>query len=159
MKKISTVLFLALLTTTNVVADMTKVGVGVGLNGGSGQVVIPMDFDNQLRVEPEVGINYTSDDDISQTQISLKTGIYLMQEMNNKVNVYYGGKVGFLISNTENDYYTTNNNTFELTPTAGFEYYLNPQVSIGGEVGFAFAFGDTTTIATVTTTSLRYYFN
>ena len=166
MKKTVATLLIAGSVLTLSAADI-NIGAGVALTSDGSSVKIPIDISETLRVEPEVSFGYSSYKDNSDSEFGLLAGVYLMSQPSENINLYYGGKVGFVVASTTTKYDTdfggsstkTNSaNSFALIPTAGFEYFIDPSVSIGGEAGFALGFGDVTTVGLTTQTSLRYYF-
>ena len=161
-KLLASTLILGVLSTT-LVADGVKVGVGVALTANDATIRVPLDIASNLRIEPEVSYGYTSYDDGSSYIMGLGAGVYLMSQPASNVNLYYGAKMGFVVGSTSYDLPTggsksVSDNSFGIAPTAGFEYFLDPHVSLGGEVGFRLGFGDVTNVGLTTATTLRYYF-
>ncbi len=168
-KKTLVGLALAATCITTASAD-PKIGVGMALTSEDTTIRVPIDIDTQLRIEPEFSFGYVSGDNgFSNSSFGIGTGVYMLAQPEKSINMYFGGKIGFKNESTSSN---TNNlvnainlaqtgnggSSFYLAPAAGFEYFLHPKVSLGGEASFTFGFGDFTNIGLTTATTLRYYF-
>ena len=158
MKKIVHSVVVAAISLSTVAFADVKVGSGVALTSNGSSVKVPLDINSKMRVEPEVAFGYKSDGDNSYTNFGLMAGVYLMSQPAKKINLFYGGKLGFSVSSSKVGSVSNSDTIVNLIPTAGFEYFLDPKVSVGGEAGFGFGFGDVTNIGLTTATTLRYYF-
>jgi len=144
-------------------ADETKVGVGVGITdgcGGNGGTTVraPINLSNELRIEPEISLNYSSGDHKDTTNLGVGTGLYLLNHPSSKINLYYGGKILIRYHKDKERGQTNSNTEFAFGGTFGFEYLFDRHFSAGGEAGAYLGFGDMTIFTTQGLALLRYYF-
>jgi len=140
-------------------AEQAQLGVGVGLSASTTTVRVPIDIENNLRIEPEFGLNYQSADNNDFTKLSIGAGVYVMKQPAPKINLYFGGKA--LIDYDSYDYGNGADDSttqFNLGGVFGFEYLFDRHFSAGGEAGAYLGLGDATTLSTVSLALLRYYF-
>ncbi|MBN2896915.1 MAG: hypothetical protein JXK05_13605 [Campylobacterales bacterium] len=137
----------------------TPMGLGVGIANNQATIRIPVGLEGNLRLEPEVRLSYLSNDDYSQSALALGSGLYLQQNANSKVSVYYGGKALVEYSSVDYDHGDEIDDTrLVLGGVFGFEYHFDPKVSIGAEAGGYAGFGDSFTLETRGEALLRYFF-
>jgi len=145
----------------NKIESDTSVGVGIAFNGGGTSVLqggsaikVPVNL-NTIRIEPEFAWGYVDPDQGSSTNsFYLGSGVYLLNDMSNDINLYYGGKVGV----RKIEFGGIDDTFFELGGIFGFEYFMQKQVSLGGEIGLLIDIGDDKALGTQTAVTLRYYF-
>ena len=137
-------------------AEGTRIGVGVSFDGHGNTIKVPIDL-GALRIEPELSLHFHDRDNNagSTTDYHIGSGVYLLNQVSDVINLYYGGKA--LIIHEDEVSRAGGDTIFSLAGAAGFEYFLDKQVSLGGEVEFGFAFGDDTVVETRTGVVLRYY--
>ncbi len=157
MKQKVTLITLVLLAATALQA--VSMGLGVGIANDQATIRIPMALEGNLRLEPEVRLGYLSNDDYSQSAVALGSGLYLQQNANSKVSIYYGGKALVEYTSIDYDHGDSNDDTqLVLGGVFGFEYHLDPKVSIGAEAGAYAGFGDNFILETRGEALLRYFF-
>lgn len=141
---------------TMVGAEITRIGVGISATDSTSIIKAPFDI-NKLRIEPEFGYSRnkftTNNNSFTSTEFQIGSGVYLLNQLTDKIDLYYGGKA--LIIRTDFD--GPSDTGLEFVAIAGFEYYVDKQVSIGGEVGFGIGSGDFSNTGTQTGVVLRYY--
>lgn len=155
---VSTLVSAALTSAAVAAEDNTNVGVGVGITNGSSVLLLPIDVSKQLRIEPEFGLSYRSQNNNDQTGFLIGTGVFMMQQPSAKINMYFGGKA--LINYASYDYGAGNTSDTQLVlgGTFGFEYKFEQHFSLGGEANLYLGVGDYTTLNTEGMGILRYYF-
>ncbi len=159
MKKIllSSMLGLSLMTMSAMAEETqtdTRIGVGVAFDGTGSAIKVPIDLDT-IRIEPELSWNYVDlDKGGSANNFYIGSGVYLLNDVSNEINLYYGGKLGI----RRVDFGGSHDTAFELAGIVGFEYFVHKQVSLGGEAGLGLGFGDNKNLGTQTAVTLRYYF-
>lgn len=160
-KKISIHAAIALaLVFTAPLAAAVDVGLGVSLNnngGGSGGygVSMPLRFGN-FTVEPELSFyDYQEDttyplspgnnNSYESQEYTLETGVYWRQQVIPAVEMYVGGRVGYVNYESSSTYPLSpgSNNSYEtsgfyLGPTLGAEYFFNKHFSLGLDVSLMF---------------------
>lgn len=137
----------------------TPMGLGVGIANDQATIRMPLGLEGNLRLEPELRLNYLNNDDYSQSAVALGSGLYLQQNTNNKVSIYYGGKALVEYSSIDYDHGDEIDDTrLVLGGVFGFEYHFDPKVSIGAEAGGYAGFGDSFTLETRGEALLRYFF-
>lgn len=153
MKKVVLAALTASMLVLNAQATDLNFGLGIGVTGVSNPVVkAPIDIDGQFRIEPEVAIQSIDNGNGSNSTFSIGAGAYLLNKTSETTSLYYGGKLLLGDEGLSSQYST------ELAGVFGFEYYMDPKVSIGGEASFGLGFGDVSGYATHTSVNLRYYF-
>lgn len=135
-------------------AAAVDVGLGVSLNnngGGSGGygVSMPLRFGN-FTVEPELSfydykedttypLSPASNYSYESQEYTLETGVYWRQQVIPAVEMYVGGRVGYVnyeSSSTPGSSYETSG--FYLGPTLGAEYFFNKHFSLGLDVSLLY---------------------
>lgn len=154
---LSSLLGLSLISiSTMVSAEVTRIGVGISATDSTSIIKVPLDL-GKLRIEPEFGYSRnkftTNNDSRTATDFQIGSGVYLLNPVTEDIDLYYGGKA--LIIRT--DLGGASDTGLEFVAIAGFEYYVDKQVSIGGEVGFGIGSGDFSNTGTQTGVVLRYY--
>ena len=143
-------------------ADATKIGLGIDIvNPAEYALRMPIDLQDNLRIEPKFGISYQDNDDTSATGFKIGTFVGLLNPVNKNVSIYYGGflEIGYANTSYDNDLIKDNSATqFGFGGAFGFEYYLDSHVSLGGEARVGIGFGDATSFGTDASALMRYYF-
>jgi len=152
MKKIIISTLTLTLFTLTLHAQDISFGAGVGVGGDSKSVLkLPIDIDGEYRVEPEIALMSVDEGAGSDSSYSLGSGFYMLHKSSENTSLYYGAKAIF------GDNLSTQFST-EISAVAGFEYFMDSQVSLGAEASFGFGFGDVSGYATDSSVNLRYYF-
>jgi hypothetical protein len=110
-------------------------------------VLIPINCSQHFRIEPEIGMlwMHSKEEEESNVGVSIGTGAFAMFQRE-KINLYTGGRIIFNRSNMGGYYnYAGIEVDLKLTiiqvgPAFGFEYFLCPDFSIGGETGLQYSF-------------------
>jgi len=127
-------------------------GMGIGVSGNSKTVIkAPIDLNGEYRIEPEIALVSVDDGSGSQNSYSVGSGFYILNKTSESTSLYYGGKAIFG-DNISTDF------SSEVSAVIGFEYFMDPKVSLGAEASFGFGFGDVSGYATDSSVNLRYYF-
>lgn len=144
----SLIALVAALTTVDVQAQDTRIGLGVGVTGvssGAAAIYVPIDF-GSFRIEPEFGLRRFSseqgDVEASETSIILGTGVFAEGATVANTVIYYGGRVGIArysesIETPAGDNDESVTDLF-LGPAVGAEYYFSERFSLGGEAQLMF---------------------
>ena len=154
MKKIIISTLAAVTLAVSAQAEDISFGLGIGVSGVNAAVIkAPINIGTEFRVEPEVALgSYDAGNGAgSQSYYSIGSGFYLLNQTSEQTFIYYGGKAVF------GDNISTNFSS-EISGVFGFEYYMDPQVSIGAEASFGFGFGDQSGYTTDSSVNMRYYF-
>jgi hypothetical protein len=149
------VVSIATLVGTTAIADDDRVGFGVSV-AGDDTTKIRADFqiDDDFRLEPYVGFNYTIPDEGDDTyHMMVGTGAHFLKEVSNNTMAYYGGYAE-LIQNNDG---TNTDTQFGLGPVVGVEYSFAKDFSIGAEASFKITFGDSAQLETASAVLFRYY--
>jgi hypothetical protein len=158
-KLLQTTAIATMLACSAMAVESTQMGVGVGLSNDTATLRLPINLAKDLRVEPEFGLSYVSNDNFDQTGLLIGSGLYMMQQPSKAINLYYGGKLLIDYSKYDPDQGSSDSTTqFVLGGVFGFEYMIDRQVGIGGEAGAYLGLGDATTLQTQGQALLRYYF-
>jgi hypothetical protein len=154
MKKIiqGAMLGLSIISMSAIAQEGTRFGVGVSFSGQGNTVKVPIDL-GALRIEPELSFLHDTTGD-GTTNYHIGSGVYLQNHVTNVVDLYFGGKALII----HQDYGVADDTIFSVSGVAGFEYFLDKQVSLGGEAEFGIGIGDETTVGIQTGVVLRYYF-
>ena len=152
---LGSILGLSIISMSTIVsAEIERYGIGISATQDGSTIKAPLDLGNNLRVEPELSFSsFNPDVGDSRTDISLGSGVYLLEQVSDTVDLYYGGKALLGVANGGGN----SNTTVSLAAIVGFEYFFDKQISVGGEVGFGLGLGDDTRIGTQTGVVLRYY--
>jgi hypothetical protein len=163
-KHLLSVATMTLLLGTVTQAD-TRVGMGLDIvNPAEYALRMPIDLQNNLRVEPKFGIQYNDNDNAKTTNFTIGTNIGLLNAVSKNVLINYGGFLEIGYANTDYDNNGINgikdvsDTVFTFGGMFGFEYFLEKHVSIGGEARVGIGFGDATVFGTKASALLRYYF-
>jgi len=163
--KISILLIIAFfLPVSGFAAPQFGLGISITDTGSEASRVIhcPIKLNPNLRLEGSLGL-YTyerENTDIGDVDwITLKFGAYIVQNVYEKTDIYYGGKLIY----KENDTNGLNEDGYGIAPTFGFEYYLTNHISVGGEAELYLmlidrSVGDAKEYGTESRLILRYYF-
>ncbi len=128
-------------------AMAADVGLGMGVAQNSGTVYVPIEVSPVLRVEPYVSV-YKADRDNATykdvaTLITLGAGVFGVQQAGEGVRVFAGARLAYVSRKSDQTTDTYDNHArdtgMDLAPTIGFEYDLNKNLSIGGELGLAYS--------------------
>lgn len=158
-KLLKSAALVSVLTCTAMAADQAQLGVGIGLSNDSTTLRLPINLDNEIRIEPEFGLSYVNDDNFDRTGLLIGSGVYMMQQPSKSINLYYGGKALIDYNKYDPDNAKSDSSTqFLLGGVFGFEYMLDRQVSVGGEAAAYLGLGDATSLQTQGQALLRYYF-
>lgn len=137
-------------------------GLGISITETGRVIHCPVKLNPNLRLEGSLGL-YTYERENTNTGdtdwITLKFGAYIVQNVYEKTDIYYGGKLIY----QENDTNGLNEDGYGIAPTFGFEYYLTNHISVGGEAEVYFMLidndsGDAKEYGTDSRVILRYYF-
>lgn len=163
--KIFIVLIIALfLPASGFAAPQFGLGISITDTGSESSRLIhcPVKLNPNLRLEGSLGL-YTYERENTEIGdvdwITLKFGAYIVQNVYEKTDIYYGGKLIY----KENDTNGLNEDGYGIAPTFGFEYYLTNHISVGGEAEVYFMLidnnsGDAKEYGTESRLILRYYF-
>lgn len=112
-------------------------------SGSVNKIVLTISPMNSLRLEPEIGFKFDSDD--ANNMVYYGLGVFTMSQLN-KLNIYYGLRLEYAdihwqeikslsISGTEINKIMSDNRIrrTSMGPAVGCEYYLGSNFSIGGE--------------------------
>ncbi len=161
-KHLLSVATMTLLLATTAQADTTKIGLGIDIvNPAEYALRMPIDLQDNLRIEPKFGISYHDNDDTKATGFKIGTIVGLLNPVSKNVSIYYGGFLEIGYSDTDYDNAAVKDNSateFTFGGAFGFEYYLDARVSIGGEARVGIGFGDATEFGTDASALMRYYF-
>ncbi len=140
-------------------AELKKVGLGVNVGSNVG-FEVPINVSGTLRVSPLVSFNQVSKSETADRGsersatmrvVGLGVGVYHLMPTDGPFLMYAGGRVGALMTNTENFgpdgalWYGVESSQMDLALTGviGGEHFLNPRFSLGAEVTLDVAlFGD-----------------
>jgi outer membrane scaffolding protein for murein synthesis (MipA/OmpV family) len=151
----------ALLSGSALQAENTRIGMGVGVSNDTMTVRAPIDLTDTLRLEPEFGVSYYDhdDSDTTMTDLMLGAGLYMTSTASKSIDVYYGGKAYIDYTNIDydggDDVSSTN---LIMGGVYGFEYHMDPSVTLGAEAGAYIGVGEDTSFRTKGEVLLRYYF-
>ncbi len=163
--KIFIVLIIALfLPASGFAAPQFGLGISITDTGSESSRLLhcPVKINPNLRLEGSLGL-YTYERENSEIGdvdwIALKFGAYIVQNVYEKTDIYYGGKLIY----KENDTNGLNEDGYGIAPTFGVEYYLTNHISVGGEAEVYFMLidnnsGDAKEYGTESRLILRYYF-
>lgn len=152
MKKIIISTLVAATLAISAQAEDVSFGVGIGVTGVNGAVIkAPIDINKEFRIEPEIALGSVDYGFGSQSVYSIGSGFYLLNKTSEKTSLYYGGKAVFG-DNISSEF------SSEISAVFGFEYFMDPKVSLGAEASFGFGFGDVSGYSTNSSVNLRYYF-
>ena len=155
LKVVATSALLVVMATTTAMAKDTQLGVGVAVAGkNSATIRGTVSLENNLRLEPYVGVTYADNSGTSSTDFTLGAALHVMKPVSSKINGYFGGFAG--IDSNDNGVTTTSN--FNFGPVAGVEYAFDRQFTLGAEVRAYLGFGDVTRVGTDSAVLVRYYF-
>ena len=163
LKAVAASALVATMATTPAMAEDTQFGVGVAVAGQNSTTIRgTVSLENNLRLEPYVGVSYTDNSGTSSTNFALGAALHVMKPVNSKINAYFGGFAGIDTSSSD---YTVGNTTvststtdFNFGPVAGVEYAFDRQFTLGAEVRAYLGFGDVTRVGTDSAVLVRYYF-
>lgn len=142
----------------SLLAEESRVGLGVGISDNSLTLRMPIAIDPELRIEPEFDFDYTAQSSQKQLHFTLGTGFHVLQQQAVNTHVYFGGKT--LIDYDEYDLGSTSKTMTRLIlgGVVGFEYAFDANFTLGGEASLLLGLGDYTTLNTRGEALLRYYF-
>ena len=148
-------LFSALLAASSA-SYATQFGVGVGIVEGGQSIYFPVNISNDIRLEPYLiysrnKTNYdfspsTGSNDYTYTSnyTNVGLGIFKVLKQSNETNLYFGARVGSIKTKNNTVYadptipsYPRAGKGFTVAPVAGFEYYLNPNLSLSAEISIS----------------------
>ena len=133
-------------------AEDVSFGMGMGVSGTNTAIVkAPINIGTEFRIEPEIALRSVDAGFGSNSSFSIGSGFYMLNKTSDKTQLYYGGKVIF------GDNVSTVFSS-EIAAVIGFEYFMDPKVSLGAEASFGFGFGDVSGYSTDSSVNLRYYF-
>ncbi len=159
------------------VSAKPQFGIGVAIDSDVQKIYAPVTVGSFI-IEPTIAVEYSDDEETNQTDnskeksedkfLELGIGAFHFIEPNDKTRLYYGARVGYVRLENETDSFSSDSDGYYIAPTAGFEYFFVPSVSLGGEVAWQYTDlegdndGDTDTDSksnrTVTDIVLRYHF-
>jgi hypothetical protein len=161
MKKII-LLFLATLLTSTLFAEDTRVGLGIGISDNATSIRMPIDVPmqegNNLRLEPELALDYIDSSGGKTSNFTIGSGLYMTDDIDKDIQIYFGMKALFISNDTTFGAVTTSSTNLNLSGLFGFEYFFHKKVSLGGEAGLGLNIGGTSQYGTLTAATLRYYF-
>ncbi len=144
-----------------------EVGLGISFKSDQATVYMPIDLSEHFRLEP--ALTYTSEDEgeeLSMEHVNLGVGMFYQRTQAENLNLLIGGRVGYI--ETEYDTYSSSNEQrdgYYVAPTLGFEYFIVPKFSLGGEAGISYQStsdssnsNDAEKINTVSNLIARFYF-
>jgi len=161
MRKVSVIIILLfavmILSNSAIAQDKAYRAFGIGVNvldiegiisGAGSTVYLPINLGPGFRLEPLLGFNinsekYDNDSESSSNDVKLGLGIFPTMRKGNAV-IYIGGRLGIAFGSSEyknpNGDVTSDQSEFSfgLSPVIGGEYYFNPHLSLGGEMGIMF---------------------
>lgn len=135
-----------------------RFGIGVGLSGGGnlvpGTVVfVPLNIAPNFRIEPFLGIDRFDIDpdpvlvDGKSSTVSLGAGAFYLARIVPQVQMYLGGRLGFIFESFEEASATPDEwdrRDFLLAAALGGEYLPHPRIAVGAEAMLGYvAIGDT----------------
>ncbi len=129
--------------------DDLKFGVGFSFAATSPVIKGLVDISDTFRIEPEIILNYSNNND--RFNFGIGSGFYILEKFGEHTQIYAGGKVQL------GDLTPLNSNVV-LSGIAGLEYFLADELSLGGEVGYAVGFGGDFTMGTLSSANLKVYF-
>ncbi|MFH2065302.1 MAG: hypothetical protein ABIK15_08910 [Pseudomonadota bacterium] len=137
-------------------------GLGISITEDGQVIHCPIKLDQNLRLEGSLGIHSYDRENSGASDtdsIVLKFGGYMVRNVYEKTDIYYGGKVIY----EKNDTGNTDQNGYGIGPAFGFEYYITGHISVGGEAEVYYMFhdrsgGDAKEYGTDSRVILRYYF-
>ncbi|MEA2072154.1 MAG: hypothetical protein U9O86_01110 [Campylobacterota bacterium] len=157
MKNILTKLVTSFTITTMACSTLwaQQFGLGVGVTGNNASVIRgTIDLNENMRLEPYVSFAYVNPKNTpSSTTVSVGTAFHLMQSINDKLSMYYGGYTGIGYAD-----FGTTTTILNFGPVGGVEYALDKQFTLGAEINVNIGVVDTTSVGTNSTAILRYYF-
>ena len=124
-------------------------GIGFSFVETSPLIKVLLDISDTFRVEPELIINYSNNND--RFNFGIGSGFYILQKFGDNTQVYAGGKVQL-------GDYTPLNSDVVLSGIAGLEYFIADELSLGGEIGYAVGVGGDFTMGTLSSANLKVYF-
>lgn len=155
--KIVVLTLVAFFLPVTAVFSAPQFGLGISITEDGQVIHCPIKIDPHLRLEGSLGIrSYEIDGSRlnDEDSIILKFGGYYVQNVYEKTDIYYGGRLTY----EKNDSYGSNRDGFGIAPVFGFEYYLTGHISVGGEAELYIMFGDIDQHGTDSRLILRYYF-
>ena len=126
-----------------------KFGVGFSFATTSPVIKVLVDISDTFRIEPELKINYSNNND--RFNFGIGSGFYILEKFSDKTQVYAGGKVQL-------GDFTPLNSDVVISGIAGLEYFLADELSLGGEIGYAVGVGGDFTMGTLSSANLKVYF-
>jgi len=131
-------------------AELKKVGLGVNVGSNVG-FEVPINVSGSLRVSPLVSVNQVArtekpdgGSEVSATMrvLGVGLGVYHLMPTDGPFLMYAGGRVGVLMTNTENfgpdgevlDKAESSQTDLAVTGVIGAEHFLHPRFSLGAEV-------------------------
>lgn len=157
----SIVLTAALCLISSSASAAPQFGLGISITETGRVIHCPVKLNNAFRLEGSLGF-YSMDREGSSNdpnEFILKFGAYGIQNVYEKTEIYYGGKILY----SQLDTGTSDADGFGIAPAFGFEYYLTGHISVGGEAELYYLFydrntGDYKEFGTDSRIVLRYYF-
>ena len=135
--KIAVLSLAALTLSVNGFAAAPQFGLGISITEDGEVIHCPIKLNPNLRLEGSFGLLHYNRENSSAGDIDslvLKFGAYIVQNVYEKTDIYYGGKMIYV----ENDFGGSNRTGIGLGPAFGFEYYLTNHISVGGEAELVF---------------------
>jgi len=113
-------------------------------------ILVPINFTQHLRIEPEIGMLWMKDKDADKGDAGISSGLGIFgMFQREKVNIYAGGRVILDKAKINNNYYYNGEyapvkfTKIRVGPVFGFEYFLARNFCIGGEMGVRYSFAKT----------------
>jgi hypothetical protein len=123
-----------------------QLGLGAIVGFGTTAITVPFNIAPGLRVEPFVGfartkvtnsVNPAGDTINTDTTFSLGSGLYVVKEAAQNVELYGGGRIGLAFISEKVETPVGDNSDsfvgFELAAVGGAEYYFSPRFALGVE--------------------------
>ena len=139
-------------------------GIGIGLNNYNYSIYFPINIKG-YRFEPSIAYTDSTSTYSNATYESSGVGFGLFKTISQseKTKVFFGARINYSEYKSDGDTsgYVKITET-SIAPTLGFEYYIEENLSLGGEAYFTFTNSNSTNStqskATGSMVTLKYYF-
>lgn len=157
-------------------AQAAEFGVGVSVQSDDSWIYVPIDLTPSFRLEPSVryrdgksesvnpdsflGSQITTTVTSDSKTYELGLGIFGLKQVGESVRVYFGGRIAYIDSESkvrivtdfgnfdDEDMQDASDDGYRISPTLGFEYSFNRNVSIGAEAEWFYQDIDSTLTTT-----------
>lgn len=161
MKKLSLAIA-ALVSAVSVNAADIGVGASIGTNDNT--IYVPINVNENFRVEPYVSTYKVNDDDYSYRSSRLGVGLFKLEKTSSQTSVYWGARASYIDGRDSDD---GDFDGYSIAPVLGFEYFPVKNFSVGGDVALEYTDVDsdsdsypfaTQSTSTKTSVGVKFYF-